>query len=121
MKRSPVSRDFQAHSERDARAPAFALLIKALLFDMRLLVVFTAVLRTSKVQWRNGHDQSSMRVYSMRFASHFLSARTERLVAQSGSRALMPMGWWGRPSCDGTPLEFRIIDLITQHDVSADE
>src|SRR5689334_594801 len=46
---------------------------------------------------------------------------TARPAAQSRYRALRPMGWWGRPSCDGTPLEFRIIDLITQHDVGADE
>jgi hypothetical protein len=27
----------------------------------------------------------------------------------------------GKPSCDGSTSEFRIIDLITQHDVGADE
>ena len=27
----------------------------------------------------------------------------------------------GTPSCDGSTLEFRIIDLIAQHDESADE
>jgi hypothetical protein len=27
----------------------------------------------------------------------------------------------GKPSCDGSTAEFRIIDLITHHDVGADE
>jgi len=27
----------------------------------------------------------------------------------------------GKPSCDGSMAEFRIIDLITHHDVGADE
>ena len=121
MKRSPLSRVFLGTLDRDAAAPTFVLLIKALLFDMRLLVEFTAVSGPQMFHGRSGHDQSSMRLSSMRFAPHFLSLRAERLVAQSGYRALMPMGYWGRPSCDGTPLEFRIVDLIAQHDVRADE
>ena len=65
-----------------------------------------------------------MRLSSMRFAPHFPELEvelTERLAAQSGARAFKPRLSAGRPSCDGTPLEFRIIDLITQDDVSADE
>jgi hypothetical protein len=27
----------------------------------------------------------------------------------------------GKPSCDGSTAEFRVVDLISHHDVSADE
>jgi len=39
------------------------------------------------------------------------------IKAQSWSTSTLP----GTPSCDGSTLEFRIIDLIAQHDESADE
>src|SRR5687768_7741933 len=34
---------------------------------------------------------------------------------------LRPLTSSGKPSCDGSTSEFRIVDLIAQHDVSADE
>ena len=34
---------------------------------------------------------------------------------------LRPLPQTGKPSCDGSTAEFRIVDLISHHDVSADE
>src|SRR5437867_11652729 len=45
----------------------------------------------------------------------------ERLAAQSSYRHFRPRTLAGKPSCDGTPSELCVIDLITQHDVTADE
>src|SRR6267142_6380808 len=92
-----------------------------------------------------------MRSSSMRFAPHSADPRerTARLrgarIPQSSLPRLLILGsefvsvvsrgWLpnqylghvrpltspGKPSCDGSTSEFRIIDLITQHDVSTDE
>ena len=32
-----------------------------------------------------------------------------------------PLPQTGKPSCDGSTAEFRVVDLISHHDVSADE
>src|SRR5436309_6368404 len=88
-----------------------------------------------------------MRSSSMRFSPH--SAEARRGLGKRGARSpqsslprllgsvvlglsrgwlpnqylghLRPLTSTGQPSCDGSMAEFRIIDLITQHDVSADE
>src|SRR6266487_3959269 len=87
-----------------------------------------------------------MRSSSMRFTSHSLSAGAtgitrsaypavltsaitfrsrefapgtqQRLAARSKLRHFTSAG---KPSCDGSTAKFRIVDLIPQHDVSADE
>src|SRR5712664_3981223 len=64
-----------------------------------------------------------MRSSSMRFTSHspLLMRAGEAGCPISTSGTFRPVTSAGKPSCDGSTSEFRIIDLITQHDVTADE
>src|SRR5260370_40680582 len=64
-----------------------------------------------------------MRSSSMRFTSHApdLMFRRGWLPNQYLGHVRRPLTSTGKPSCDGSMAEFRIIDLITQHDVGADE
>src|ERR1700704_3718167 len=47
------------------------------------------------------------------------SLRRERPIAQSNCRHSRPMRYPGRSSCDTTPSELGVIDLVTQHDKAA--
>src|SRR4030095_2544322 len=92
-----------------------------------------------------------MRSSSMRFASPFADAPSDwsswdrgariptsslpRLLRGRDFHSVLSRGWLpnhelrpirplcvtGKPSCDGSTAEFRIVDLITQHDVGANE
>src|SRR2546428_7125220 len=64
-----------------------------------------------------------MRLSSMRFTSLSpgLLRRRGWLPNQYLGHVRRPLTSTGKPSCDGSMAEFRIIDLITQHDVGGDE
>src|SRR5437016_7226451 len=64
-----------------------------------------------------------MRLPSMRFTSLSpdLLLRRGWLPNQYLGHVRRPLTSTGKPSCDGSTAEFRIVDLITQHDVGADE
>src|SRR4029078_4253657 len=107
---------------------------------MRLFVFYLpplAVLNLSKAS----HTQSSIRSSSMRFSSLSPWLPAERALSElrrGGQRCQLstwrgrppnqylgntrcPLTFSGRASCDGSTVEFRIVDLITHHDVGADE
>ena len=117
-------------------------MIVCLLFDMRLMVFgFTAVSGPQMIKAdeprsiiyavivhevyfalsvaaRRASPDSELRRGGQR---RQLSAWRGRLPNQYLRHTRWPLTSAGKPGCDGSTSEFRIVDLITHHDVGADE
>jgi hypothetical protein len=99
------------------------LFVLLLLFDMRLLVIsITAVCGPQMIK----ADEPRSIIYAVIFHEVYFALSLAYCLGEAGcpistSGTFWPVTSAGKPSCDGSTSEFRIVDLITQHDVSADE